>query len=66
MVRPSLIPDYVPRVVTPNPDDACCWSMWRGYLEKEDGALVSKWFAGAMRSQSKRNPANSKIDRQSQ
>ena len=30
--------------VTPNPGDAWCWSMWRGYLENEDGALVTKWF----------------------
>jgi ribonuclease J len=44
MVRPSLIRDYVPKGVTPNPDDAWCWSMWRGYLESENGAQVSKWF----------------------
>jgi ribonuclease J len=44
MVRPSLIRDYAPKGVTPNPDDAWCWSMWRGYLGNEDGALVSKWF----------------------
>ena len=44
MVRPSLIRDYVRNGVTPNPDDAWCWSMWRGYLGNEDGALVSKWF----------------------
>lgn len=46
MVRPSLIRDYEPKGVTPNPDDAWCWSMWRGYLESEDRALVSKWFKG--------------------
>ena len=44
MVRPSLIRDYVPKGVTPNPDDAWCWSMWHGYLESENGAQVSKWF----------------------
>jgi len=44
MVRPSLIRDYVPKYVTPNPDDTWSWSMWRGYLENKDGALVSKWF----------------------
>jgi ribonuclease J len=44
MVRPSLIRDYLPKGVTPNPDDAWCWSMWRGYLDNKDGALVSKWF----------------------
>lgn len=44
MVRPSLIRDYVPKGVTPNSNDAWCWSMWRGYLGNEDGALVSKWF----------------------
>ena len=50
MVRPSLIRDYGPNGITPNSDDAWCWSMWRGYLENEDGALVSKWFeAGGSR-----------------
>ena len=44
MVRPSLIRDYVPKGVVPGPDDAWCWSMWRGYLKNEDGASVSKWF----------------------
>jgi ribonuclease J len=50
MVRPSLIRDYGPNGIAPNSDDAWCWSMWRGYLENEDGALVSKWFeAGGSR-----------------
>ncbi len=44
MVRASLIRDYAPKGITPNPDDVWCWSMWRGYLENADGALVSKWF----------------------
>jgi ribonuclease J len=44
MVRTSLIRDYVPNGVVPNADDAWCWSMWRGYLDNEDGALVRKWF----------------------
>jgi ribonuclease J len=44
MVRPSLIRDYAPKGVVPNSDDAWCWSMWRGYLKNEDGALVQKWF----------------------
>ncbi len=44
MVRPSLIRDYAPKDVKPTPDDAWCWSMWRGYLASEDGARVSKWF----------------------
>jgi ribonuclease J len=44
MVRPSLIRDYVLKGIAPNPDDAWCWSMWRGYLENEEGTLVSKWF----------------------
>jgi ribonuclease J len=44
MVRPSLIRDYVPKGVMPNAHDVWCWSMWRGYLGNEDGALVSKWF----------------------
>ncbi len=44
MVRPSLIRDYVAKGVTPTPDDAWCWSMWRGYLKNADGASVNKWF----------------------
>jgi ribonuclease J len=44
MVRPSLIRDYALKGVTPNPEDAWCWSQWRGYLENEDGARVRKWF----------------------
>jgi ribonuclease J len=44
MVRPSLIRDYVAKGVVPNEDDVWCWSMWRGYLDKEDGKLVRKWF----------------------
>jgi ribonuclease J len=44
MVRPSLIRDYVPKGIAPNADDAWCWSMWRGYLNNEDGAVVRKWF----------------------
>jgi ribonuclease J len=44
MVRPSLIRDYARRGVVPNPEDTWCWSMWRGYLSNESGALVRKWF----------------------
>jgi ribonuclease J len=44
MVRPSLIRDYAPKGIMPNPEDAWCWSMWQGYLNNEDGALVRKWF----------------------
>jgi ribonuclease J len=44
MVRPSLIRDYVRNRIAPNADDAWCWSMWRGYLKNDDGALVSRWF----------------------
>jgi ribonuclease J len=44
MVRPSLIRDYAPKGVAPNADDAWCWSMWRGYLNNDDGILVRKWF----------------------
>jgi len=44
MVRPSLIRDYVAKGVVPNEDDVWCWSMWRGYLDKEDGKLVRQWF----------------------
>jgi ribonuclease J len=44
MVRPSLMRDYARSGVEPNAADAWSWSMWRGYLDKKDGALVSKWF----------------------
>jgi ribonuclease J len=44
MVRPSLLRDYAPNGIVPNEDDAWCWSMWRGYLENDDGKLVRKWF----------------------
>lgn len=44
MVRPSLIRDYVRKGIVPTAEDAWCWSMWRGYLKNEDGALVYKWF----------------------
>jgi ribonuclease J len=44
MVRPSLIRDYVPKGIAPNEHDAWCWSMWRGYLNNDDGILVRKWF----------------------
>ena len=44
MVRPSLIRDYVPKGIVPTADDAWSWSMWRGYLNNEDGILVRKWF----------------------
>jgi ribonuclease J len=44
MVRPSLMRDYVKSGVQPNTDDTWSWSMWRGYLDTKDGALVSNWF----------------------
>jgi ribonuclease J len=44
MVRRSLMEDYKRSGVEPNAADAWSWSMWRGYLSKEDGSLVSKWF----------------------
>lgn len=44
MARPSLICDFAAKGVTPNREDAWCWSMWSGYLAKDDGARVSKWF----------------------
>jgi ribonuclease J len=46
MVRPSLIRDYAPNGVVPNEDDAWCWSMWRGYLDNDDGTVARKWFEG--------------------
>jgi ribonuclease J len=45
MVRKSLIRDYAHAGVTPGPDDAWSWSMWRGYLDGEDGKTIAAWFA---------------------
>jgi ribonuclease J len=44
MVRPSLVRDFEPAGITPTPDDAWSWSMWRGYLKNEDGARLQEWF----------------------
>jgi ribonuclease J len=44
MVRPSLMRDFVPKGVVPNPEDAWCWSMWQGYLRNTDGATIRQWF----------------------
>jgi ribonuclease J len=44
MVRPSLMRDYARSGVEPNAADAWSWSMWHGYLDNKDGALISKWF----------------------
>lgn len=50
MTRPSLVRDYEPAGVTPTPDDAWSWSMWRGYLKNDDGVAVQAWFdAGGAR-----------------
>lgn len=46
MVRPSLIRDYGFKGVEPTPDDAWSWSLWRGYLDNEDGRKVQAWFDG--------------------
>ncbi|MEY9524062.1 ribonuclease J [Bradyrhizobium japonicum] len=44
MTRKSLIRDYARRNVIPGPDDAWSWSMWRGYLDGEDGQATKAWF----------------------
>lgn len=44
MVRPSLMRDYARNGVAPNASDAWSWSMWRGYLENDEGRSVQKWF----------------------
>jgi ribonuclease J len=50
MVRPSLIPDFVAKGIVPTPQDAWSYSMWRGYLDKEDGKALQSWFeAGGSR-----------------
>ena len=45
MIRPSLIRDMTAAGVTPAPDDAWCWSMWKGYLGDEDGRRLHEWFS---------------------
>jgi len=44
MTRPSLIRDYRRAGVNPTTEDAWCWSMWRGYLDREDNRRVQDWF----------------------
>ena len=44
MVRPSLIRDYQRAGVIPTADDAWSWSMWGGYLDRDDGRRVQEWF----------------------
>lgn len=51
MIRSSLIADYERAEITPCPEDAWAWSMWRGYLGRDDGAKIHAWFdAGGVRS----------------
>jgi hypothetical protein len=42
--RNSLIRDYKRAGVLPGADDAWSWSMWRGYLDSEDGERMRSWF----------------------
>jgi ribonuclease J len=50
MVRPSLINDYQRANVNLTADDRWSWSMWHGYLAREDGQRVQAWFeAGGAR-----------------
>lgn len=44
MTRPSLLADLEARQVVPSPDDAWSWSMWRGYLDGEQGRALQQWF----------------------
>lgn len=44
MTRPSLMRDYQRKGVTPGPQDAWSWSLWRGYLDNEDGRKVREWL----------------------
>ena len=48
-LRPSMIPDFEAKGVCPNPKDAWSYSLWSGYLDKEDGRKQRDWFdkAGA-------------------
>lgn len=44
MTRPSLIRDFEKKGVVPDQRDGWSWSMWRGYLDGEDGSKVQAWF----------------------
>ena len=44
MTRKSLLQDFEKCGVVPNPGDVWSWSLWRGYLDKADGAVLSDWF----------------------
>lgn len=47
MLRRSLIHDFTRKGVTPTPDDAFVFSMWRGYLDHPDHAEAHDWCANA-------------------
>jgi len=44
MTRGALLGDYERKGVIPDEGDVWVWSMWRGYLEKAQGAQVRAWF----------------------
>lgn len=44
MTRKSLLRDFEKCGVLPTPSDAWSWSLWRGYLEEENGAILQDWF----------------------
>lgn len=51
MIRPSLIRNFREKGVVPTPQDAWSYSMWRGYLDRDDGKKLASWFeAGGSRS----------------
>lgn len=44
MIRPSMIRDLDRAGVEPTQHDAWSYSMWKGYLAKEDGQRLQSWF----------------------
>lgn len=44
MTRKSLLRDFEKSGVVPSPSDAWSWSLWRGYLDEGDGAVLRDWF----------------------
>lgn len=46
-LRPSMIPDLESKGVRPDEKDAWSYSLWSGYLDRDDGRKQREWFESA-------------------
>lgn len=46
-LRPSMIPDFEAKALRPGPKDAWSYSLWSGYLDRDDGRKQRDWFESA-------------------